>query len=214
MELRMASRRSLNGSMTIVGDIAQATGQHAPHDWSDVLRHLPDRKPSRIVELTVGYRIPEQIMVLASRILRAAAPGLVVPIAVRRGEVGPRIERVDADRLGAMTAALTEELRRDVGDGNVAVVVPNSLVEVIGAGLEAAGVSFGYAARRGLEEPVTLVPIDLVKGLEMDAVVVVEPARIVSEQTQGLRALYVALTRSTKRLSVVHAQQLPEALVD
>jgi hypothetical protein len=83
MELRMASRRSLNGSMTIVGDIAQATGQHAPRDWSDVLRHLPDRRPSRIVELTVGYRIPEQIMVLASRILRAAAPGLVVPIAVR-----------------------------------------------------------------------------------------------------------------------------------
>jgi superfamily I DNA/RNA helicase len=79
---------------------------------------------------------------------------------------------------------------------------------------KAAGVSFGYAARRGLEEPVTLVPIDLVKGLEMDAVVVVEPARIVSEQTQGLRALYVALTRSTKRLSVVHAQPLPEALVD
>jgi DNA helicase IV len=52
-----------------------------------------------------------------------------------------------------------------------------------------------------------------VKGLEMDAVVVVEPARIVSEQTQGLRALYVALTRSTKRLSVVHAQPLPEALL-
>jgi DNA helicase IV len=212
MELRMASRRSLNGSMTIVGDIAQATGQHAPRDWSDVLRHLPDRRPSRVVELTVGYRIPEQIMVLASRVLRAAAPGLVVPIAVRRGEVGPRIERVDADQLGAVTAALTEELRREVGDGNVAVVVPNSLVDVIGAGLVAAGVSFGYAARRGLEEPVTLVPIDLVKGLEMDAVVVVEPARIVSEQTQGLRALYVALTRSTKRLSVVHAQSLPEAL--
>jgi DNA helicase IV len=213
MELRMASRRSLNGSMTIVGDIAQATGQHAPHDWSDVLRHLPDRRPSRVVELTVGYRIPEQIMVLASRVLRAAAPGLVVPVAVRRGEIGPRIERVDTDQIGAMTAALTEELRRDVGDGNVAVIVPNSLVDVIGAGLEAAGVSFGYAARRGLEEPVTLVPIDLVKGLEMDAVVVVEPARIVSEQTQGLRALYVALTRSTKRLSVVHAQPLPEALV-
>jgi DNA helicase IV len=61
---------------------------------------------------------------------------------------------------------------------------------------------------------VTLVPIDLVKGLEMDAVVVVEPARIVREQTQGLRSLYVALTRSTKRLSVVYAQPLPEALVD
>ena len=44
MQLRMASRRSLNGSMTVVGDIAQATGALAPDDWADVLKHLPDAK--------------------------------------------------------------------------------------------------------------------------------------------------------------------------
>jgi DNA helicase IV len=59
---------------------------------------------------------------------------------------------------------------------------------------------------------VTVVPVRLVKGLELDAVIVVEPARIVAEEAQGLRSLYVALTRATKRLVVVHSDPLPEAL--
>jgi DNA helicase IV len=70
------------------------------------------------------------------------------------------------------------------------------------------------ATRRGLEADVSVVPVELAKGLELDGVVLVEPARIVAEERQGLRALYVALTRSTKRLAIVHAQPLPEALVD
>jgi superfamily I DNA/RNA helicase len=100
-----------------------------------------------------------------------------------------------------------------VGEGNVAVVVPESLVEEVGAALTAAGVDHGRAAAGGLGAQVTLVPVRLVKGLELDAVVVVEPARIVAEEPQGLRALYVALTRATRRLTVVHAETLPEALV-
>ena len=67
MQLKMATRRSLNGSMTIVGDIAQATGPLAPDGWDDVLAHLPDRKPPRVIGLSVGYRIPGQIMELANR---------------------------------------------------------------------------------------------------------------------------------------------------
>jgi DNA helicase IV len=66
----------------------------------------------------------------------------------------------------------------------------------------------------GLDHQITVVPVGLVKGLELDATVVVEPARIVAEERQGLRALYVALTRATKRLALVHAEPLPEALVD
>ena len=69
MQLRMVSRRSLNGSMTVVGDIAQATGALAPDDWADVLRHLPDHKPSRVIGLSVGYRIPAQIMTLANQVM-------------------------------------------------------------------------------------------------------------------------------------------------
>ncbi len=103
-----------------------------------------------------------------------------------------------------MTAELTS--------GNVAVVVPDSLVEEISEALAAAGIAHGRATRTGLDDPVTVVPVSVVKGLELDGVVVVEPSRIVSDEAQGLRALYVALTRPTQRLTVVHAADLPAAL--
>ena len=81
--------------------------------------------------------------------------------------------------------------------------------------LEAAGHRpYGQANRHGLDRQVTIVPIRLAKGLELDAAVVVEPAAIVEEEAQGLRALYVALTRATRRLSVVHARPLPAAIAD
>ena len=96
MQLKMATRRSLNGSMTVVGDIAQATGALAPDDWDEVLAHLPDRKPGRVIGLSVGYRIPAQIMELANRVMAVATPGLRAPTSVRMGDVGPRIVRVDS----------------------------------------------------------------------------------------------------------------------
>ena len=97
MQLKMATRRSLNGSLTVVGDLAQATGALAPDNWDDVLAHLPDRKPARVVGLSVGYRIPAQIMELADRVMRAATPQLRSPRAVRVGDAaaerscGPRV---------------------------------------------------------------------------------------------------------------------------
>ena len=100
-----------------------------------------------------------------------------------------------------------------VGTGNVGVIVPSSMVDVVTGGLERAGVTFGSATRNGLDERITVVPIGLAKGLELDASVVVEPAAIVEQEAQGLRALYVALTRATKRLAIVHARPLPDYLL-
>jgi DNA helicase IV len=212
MQLRMAARRSLNGSMTIVGDIAQATGPLAPSSWDDVLRYLPDKKESRVVGLSIGYRIPGQIMTLANRVMMAATPNLRAPTSVRDGDTPPAIVAVEPDRLAAAVVSAVTELLADVGDGNLAVVTPDSLMEPMEAALHAAGIEHGRATRTGLEGAVTVVPISVVKGLELDGVIVVEPARIVAEESQGLRALYVALTRSTRRLTVVHAEPLPSAM--
>jgi DNA helicase IV len=214
MQLRMMSRRSLNGSMTVVGDIAQATGQHAPHDWSDILVHLPDKRPARVTELTVGYRIPSPTMELAAKVLRVAAPRVTPPTSVRGGDGRPEIVASDGATFGATVGDAVNRLRARVGDGNVAVVVPGSLHEAIVDALVVAGIHFGRAATQGLDEEVTVVPVGMVKGLELDAVVVVEPARIVAEEPQGLRSLYVALTRATKYLTIVHAEALPPALAD
>jgi len=213
MQLRMASRRSLNGSMTVVGDIAQATGPLAPNDWDDVLTHLPDKKGSRIIGLSVGYRIPAQIMDVANKVMMAATPTLRPPTAVREGDDRPDFIAVASrDDLGRAVAAETARLVAAIADGNIAVVAPDPMVEEISAALNAAGIVHGRATRTGLDTGVTVVPVSVVKGLELDGVVVVEPAAIVADEQQGLRALYVALTRSTRRLSIVHALPLPDAM--
>jgi DNA helicase IV len=213
MQLRMATRRSLNGSMTVVGDIAQATGALAPDEWSDVLAHLPDQRPSRIIGLSVGYRIPERIMELAMRVMRVATPELRAPVSVRSGDEMPQLVAVPAgEDLFAHVARATEVMAAEIGDGSIAVVAPDSMADAVSEALTANGIDHGRATRSGLTTPITVVPVSVVKGLELDGVVVVEPAAIVESEIQGLRALYVALTRSTRSLTVVHARPLPDAM--
>ncbi|HWH35602.1 MAG TPA: ATP-binding domain-containing protein [Acidimicrobiales bacterium] len=212
MELRMLARRSLGGSMTVVGDIAQATGALAPEHWDDVLAHLPQRRPPRRFQLSVAYRTPAAVLALAERVLPVAAPGLDPPRAVREGGDPPVIVAVPGGDPARALPAVVEAERRAVGEGNVAVVAPDSLLAQVASSLEGAGVEAGQATSGGLGSQVTLVPVRLVKGLELDSVVVVEPARIVAEEPQGMRSLYVALTRATRRLTVVHAEELPEPL--
>ena len=118
----------------------------------------------------------------------------------------------DLAALGETLAEVIAQERDEVGEGNVAVIVPDSLHEPLRVELKDRSVVFGGPGRAGLEQPVTLVPVRLVKGLEVDAAVVVEPARIVAEECQGIRSLYVALTRATRRVTVVHAEPLPEVL--
>ena len=214
MDLRMLGRRSLNGSMTVVGDIAQATGAWAHDDWDSILEHLPDRRPATRHELTVGYRIPGPLMDLAADVLAEAAPDLAPPRSVRADGDVPRFVGLaeDPDRkLDGLADVVRSELDA-VGAGNVAVIAANSQAVDVEGALERAGLSFGRPTRRGLDAQVAVVPVELVKGLEVDGAVVVEPARILREHAQGLRALYVALTRATKRLAVVHAEDLPAVL--
>ncbi|MCU0269368.1 MAG: UvrD-helicase domain-containing protein [Acidimicrobiales bacterium] len=218
MQLRMITRRSLGGSMTVVGDIAQSTGQWAHADWDEVLAELPDRKPPHRTELTVGYRLPAPNMALAARVLRVAAPELAPPVSVRQDGTPPALWRVaDPADPAALARVVVEATRAEmeaVDPGQVAVICPSSLVQFVGDALGAAGVEHGWATRHGLDKQVTVVPVALVKGLELDASVVVEPAAIVEEEPQGLRSLYVALTRATRRLALVHARDLPDALLE
>jgi DNA helicase IV len=155
-------------------------------------------------------------MALAGRVLEAAAPNTQPPESVRTTGVAPRIlgaagpldERV-ADVTREEVAAVTH---REAPGGNVAVICPPSLLESVGAALARARVGFGSVAAGALDETVTLVPVEAAKGLEFDSVVVVEPSRLVAEAAGGLRSLYVALTRATRRLSIVHADALPSPL--
>ena len=211
MQLRVLGRRTLNGSMTIVGDVAQATGHLAPDSWDDVIRHLPTRRGVKMVELTVNYRTPAEIMEVAGRVLAEAAPHLAIPQSVRSTESGPVFTAAPGE-VAARSArvAASEVSRTDVGAA--AVIAPRSLLDGLRAALTSEGLHFGEPHTDALDTDLALVPVDLVKGLEFDSVVVVEPARIAGETDFGLRALFVALTRATKRLTVVHGEPLPASL--
>ncbi len=220
MQLRMLGRRSVSGSMTVVGDIAQATGGWAPATWSQVVEHLPARRGLRLVELTVNYRTPAEIMDVAGRILERAAPGMRPPEAVRTAGEAPQAVRVRGDGPFPSAGVPESAARRVAAEaghlatrgGTVGVIVPSSLLRPVAARLAAAGIDFGQANARALDLPVTVLTVSDAKGLEFDAVVVVEPNRMVAEAPQGLRALYVAVTRATQRLVVIHAEGLPEGM--
>jgi len=213
MQLRMLERRSLNGSMTVVGDIAQATGQWAHESWDEILHLLPQKRPARRTELTLGYRLPEPIVKLAARVLRHAAPDIAPPRSVREDGAEPSIRRAPPSGLAAEVVATTLDERAAVDPGQVAVIVPPSVIDEVCDALAAAEIPFGRATRNGLEHRVTVVEVGMVKGLEVDAAIVVEPYLMVDEEAQGNRALYVALTRATKRLAVVHEHDLPPSLL-
>ena len=205
MQLRMLARRSLSGSMTVVGDIGQATGPWSPSSWDDVLAHLPSRKPPQLVELTVNYRTPAEIMEVAARVLAAAAPHLQPPQSVRTGGEPPAVRTArDAGDLPELAALAARELQAELG-GTVAVICPAPMTHAL-------VVAVGSSEEASLDEPISVVPVTSVKGLEFDGVVVVEPALVAEESPQGLRSLYVALTRATRRLTLVHARPLPAVL--
>jgi DNA helicase IV len=210
MALRMLGRRSISGSMTLVGDIAQATSTTVATSWDDVLRHLPARRPARMTTLTVNYRTPAEIMEVAAPVLQAAsvqgaAPPRSVRATGRMATVRETTPHLLADEVAMVAAAELEA----VTPGTVAVIAAGDRLAELETALEAIGAPWGTPERTGLTAPVTLLDVPNSKGLEFDSVIVVEPASLPS-----FRALYVAITRSTRRLAIVHAAPLPSPLID
>ncbi len=213
MQLRMLARRCPTGSMTLLGDLAQSIGVWAHDDWRDLTAWLPTEAGVRVVELRYGYRSPGQVLELASRLLPEAAPKVRPTEAVRPGRTEPvRLEVPAADLLAAMTA---ESARLASLWATVAVIVPARMVGAAEAALRDGGLDVGEATRDGLGRRVTVVAAEGSKGLEFDAVLVVEPSEIAGggrERERGLRLLYVSLTRPTQHLSIISTTPLPAVL--
>jgi DNA helicase IV len=197
MQLLAISRRAVDGSLTILGDVAQATGPVVYRGWEELEPFLPDETEVTIEELRHAYRVPGEIMELALPLLDLIAPEMDRPISYRKGGEPPMLVSVPEDEL------LESALRRAAElDGLLAVIAPPSL-----AAAPPHGDTFD-------ETSVPVLTPREAKGLEFDHVVVVEPARIAEEGgASGLRELYVALTRPTQTLTVVHARPLPAELL-
>jgi DNA helicase IV len=211
MQWRMIARRCPAGSMTIVGDLGQASGAWR-RGWEQVLLDAAPTARHHIVELTVNYRTPSEVMEVAARVLAAADARLQPPSSIRSSGETPIVIAVAAGGVGPTVARAAVEHLDSLGAGTVAVIAPSRLHELVRAGLSSEERT-RPEGRDPLDDPVALLTPDRAKGLEFDAVVVVEPSEIASDGTAGLLALYVALTRATQRLTIVHTGTLLAPLV-
>ncbi|HVD81330.1 MAG TPA: AAA family ATPase [Propionibacteriaceae bacterium] len=227
MMLRAVGRRASTGSVTVLGDLAQATTPWATRSWRESLAHL-GQPNAAIEELVAGFRVPGAVIDFAARLLPQIAPALKPPHSVRRhrGELDIRPTTLIGDEL---IEAITQTMRNE---GTVGVIVADSAIPGIRRVLEHQKIDYDllgedpeiFDARSDVPssdpdvaphlKPI-LVPAALAKGLEFDHVVLLEPTEIVTgepDQVTGLRRLYVCLTRAVTSLIVVHAAELPSAL--
>lgn len=188
MAWRMLLRRCPSRSMTVVGDVAQTGAAGGAESWEQVLEPLvPGRW--RTARLTVNYRTPKPVMAVAAK----AFPAIEQPVSVRDSSDRPWL----ATGLRQLPALVAREIEA-IGSGKVAVIAPGGLVG-----------SIDVPAGDVLDEPVAVLTPVQAKGLEFDSVIVVDPATILARRPSDL---YVALTRSTRRLGVVVAGGVPDEL--
>jgi DNA helicase IV len=209
MACRAVGRRCSTGAATVLGDIAQGTTPWAARSWEHLLGHLG--KPDATLEvLETGYRVPRQILDFASRLLTQIAPELGPARSVRQDPGSLVITRVRAGGMAdALAAACADALDRP---GSVAVIAADADISALTAALGGSGLPHAVLDTEADGGQLLLVPVGLAKGLEFDQVIVVEPASIAAAEARGLHRLYVALTRAVSRLTVLHAEPLPEPL--
>jgi DNA helicase IV len=204
MQCRAVARRCPLGSLTVLGDLAQATTPWAPGSWTVTLEHLGH--DAKIQPLTVGYRVPGEVLDVANRLLPHIAADVPPATSVRQG-------------LGSLTFAARGDLLAEVAtalavEGSVGVIVADAGAGALLAELRAAGID-AHLLDEEVDPRVSVVPASAAKGLEFDTVLLIEPAEIVAAEPSridGLRRLYVVLTRAVSRLAVLHDAPLPAEL--
>lgn len=212
MQVRSLARRCPSGSMTVLGDLAQSTGVHRYEDWSAfaALLTLPDGW--HLEELTAGYRVPREVMDIAAPVAVTVSPLTRFPDSVRPRRSGA--VTVVATTADSLLTEIGTQLRRfgdERSDRSVAVLVDD------GSELLSQARNRFAAGRSGDGDrapTVRVLPVSGVNGLEFDHVILVEPEEIAESGEAGYGRLYVALTRCTQSLTIVHARPLPDVLAD
>lgn len=211
MAWRMLMRRCPARSLTIVGDVAQTGDLAGLPSWDEALEpYLEDRW--RLAPLTVNYRTPAEIMAVAADVLAAIDPALQPPRSVRETGSQPWQVAAEPGDFAETVAGAAVRLSDQAGDGKLAVIVPSGLAAELGSVVSAALPGTAIGADPDLASPVVVLTVKQAKGLEFDCVLIADPAGILAESPRGLNDLYVALTRATKQLGVVHRGDLPAVL--
>jgi DNA helicase IV len=212
MAWRMVLRRNPSRSMTVVGDVAQTGSPAGARSWKEMLTPLVGTR-WREERLTVNYRTPAEIMTVAADVLASVAPAERPPDSVRSEGVPPRAIRVPPD--SDFAASVAEAARADLAElggpdgGRLAVIAPDARVAEVAAAIPEA---ITGDRPESLDAAATLLTVSQAKGLEFDRVVLADPAGIIAQSPNGGHDLYVAITRATHRLTVLHQTPLPAPL--
>ncbi|HET9173417.1 MAG TPA: ATP-binding domain-containing protein [Actinospica sp.] len=202
MAWRLLMRRCPSRSMTLVGDVAQTGDAAGADSWRGMLEpFVGDRW--RAAELTVNYRTPREIMDLAAEVLERIDPGLQPPRSVRESGVKPRQESVAATELAARLAEVAREQDAEVGEGRLAVIVPDGRAAELARAVREAVPLAASGEEPDLEQRTVVLTARQSKGLEFDRVILVDPDAVSANGARGLNDLYVALTRATKELTIL-----------
>ena len=211
MAWRLLMRRIPARSLTIVGDVAQTGDLAGAPDWAQALDpYLAGRW--RLEPLTVNYRTPAEVMAVAADVLAQIDQDLAPPRSVRESGRLPWHAQAPAGDLAGAVVEATARFAGQAGEGKVAVIVPEALGGELGAAVSAVLPGTAIGADPDLTSPVVVLTVRQAKGLEFDSVLIAEPAAILAESPRGLSDLYVALTRATQEVGVVHAGALPDVL--
>jgi DNA helicase IV len=192
MQWRMLGRRGQYASWTIVGDPAQTAWSGDPQELDRAREKALGTRRRNSYSLTTNYRNSSEIFAVAASVIKAVMPELQLPSAVRSTGVAPIDEVVTIDALPVAVREATEKLLAEV-DGTVGVITPVPRRD------EMAEWVAGLAGDHRLQVVTSLQA----KGMEYDAVVLVEPGQIVGDASSGVRTLYVALSRATQRLTTI-----------
>lgn len=209
MAWRTVMRRVPTRSMTVVGDIAQTGNAAGAATWGQMLdRYVPGRW--REQRLMVNYRTPAAIMRVAAGVLAAVDPGQTPPEPVRDDGPPPTAVALPVTGLPALVRSELALVTDDASaEGRLAVIASGARHAAV---LDALPDAAAGATPEALDSPVVVLTTEEAKGLEFDAVIVVDPSGILAESPKGGQDLYVAMTRPTRRLTIVHDNDLPPLL--
>ncbi|MCW2139504.1 HelD family protein [Actinoplanes cyaneus] len=211
MAWRLLMRRCPSRSMTVVGDVAQTSEPAGSTSWDQIFEPYVGQR-WRLVELSVNYRTPAEVMAVAADVLAEVGPALKPPRSVRSAGVTPWARHVPAEALAEELIADVRKEAAAVESGRVGVLVPARLQETLGAALVEAVPGAAVGEQPDLLNHVVLMTVRQAKGLEFDSVLVICPDEIIADSPRGLSDLYVAVTRATQRLGVLHTAPLPPVL--
>ncbi len=214
MQLLSIWRRINEQSFTIVGDLAQSTGSWSRNSWDDVKEILAHNVNVKIENLEFGYRIPKEILDFVQPLFETLNLNIPYPKSVKSGFEKPKTKLVNFEEN--WFSDLEEDLIKYINlDQLTAVISTDEMLDLIENGFKKSKIKFSRGSISPTRSKITLMTPDQVKGLEFEAVFVIDPKSIVESSSFGSKLLFVALTRSTRHLVVIHnGDSMPLLLVE